>query len=211
MLMSRNIGLKSGKAVVCPGLDEISKIISVSPEVWSRTCHRQGSWYRKSEKNGQYLIISSFELEGFVQYRQAVITRSDFLLPRPATREEKQEMVEDEEFQSLVPQEWHVISDREKRIWMRWARRLGSEKDWDSLFLTHTATHANFVKPRFFIESDNQIIPYSIDMSANLCSCCLELFQVIGTAWRKKLVAPCAGAVIFSRLPKDSYLLVERP
>jgi len=209
--MSRNIGLKSGKAVVCPGLDEISKITSVSPEVWSQTCHRQGSWYRKSEKNGQYLIISSLELEGFVQYRQAVITRSDFLLPRPATRVEKQEMVEDQEFQSLLPQEWRVISDREKRIWMRWARRLGSEEDWDSLFLTHTANHANFIKPRFFMESDNQIIPYSIDMSANLCSCCLELFQVIGTAWRKKLVAPCAGAVLFSRLPKDRYLLVESP
>jgi len=209
-LMSRNVELKSGKAVVCPGLDEISKIISVSPEVWDQTCHRQGSWYRKSEKNGQYLIISSFELEDFEPYREAVITRSDFLLPRPATREEKQEMVEDEEFQSLVPQEWHVISDREKRIWMRWAWRLGSEEDWDSLFLTHTATHANFIKPRFFIETDGQTIPYSIDMSANLCSCCLELFQVIGTAWRKKLVAPCAGAVIFSRLPKDRYLLVER-
>ena len=209
-LMSRNVGLKSGKAVVCPGLDEISKIISVSPEVWDQTCHRQGSWYRRSQKNGQYLIISSFELEGFEHYKEAVITRSDFLLPRPATREEKQEMVEDEEFRSLIPQEWNTISGIEKRIWMRWARRLGSEEDWDSLFLTHTATHANFIKPRFFIETDGQTIPYSIDMSANLCSCCLELFQVIGTTWRKKLVAPCAGAVIFSRLPKDRYLLVER-
>jgi len=206
-----NIVLKSGKAVVCPGLDEISKIISVSPDVWDETCHRQGSWYRKSEKNGRYLIISSFELEGFEHYREAVITRSDFLLPRPATREEKEEMVEDEEFKCLIPQEWHIISDLEKRIWMRWARRLGSEEDWDTLFLTHTATHANFIKPRFFIESDGQTIPYSIDRSANLCSCCLELFQVIGTTWHKKLVAPCAGALIFSRLPKDRYLLVERP
>ena len=209
-LMSRNVGLKSGKAVVCPGLDEISKIISVSPEVWDQTCHRQGSWYRRSQKNGQYLIISSFELEGFEQHKEAVITRSDFLLPRPATREEKQEMVEDEEFRSLIPQEWNILSDLEKKIWMRWARRLGSEEDWDSLFLTHTATHANFIKPRFFIETDGQTIPYSIDMSANLCSCCLELFQVIGATWCKKLVAPCAGAVIFSRLPKDKYLLVER-
>jgi len=205
------VELKSGKAVVCAGLDEISKIISISPEVWGQTCHRQGSWYRESEKNGQYLIISSFELEGFEYGKEAIITRSDFLLPRPATREEKQEMVEDEEFKSLIPQEWHVISDLEKRIWMRWARRLGSEEEWDSLFLTHTATHANFIKPRFFIESDGQRVPYSIDRSANLCSCCLEVFQVIGATWRKKLVAPCAGAVIFSRLPKDRYLLVERP
>ena len=209
--MNQDIKLKSGKAVVCAGLDEISKIISVPPEVWNSTCRRQGSWYRKSEKNGRYLIISSFELEGFEQYKEAIITRSDFLLLRAATREEKEEMVEDEEFRSLIPQEWYIITDLEKRIWMRWARELGSEEDWNSLFLTHTASHSNFIKPRFFIESNGQKIPYSIDRSANLCSCCLELFQVIGNAWHKKLVAPCAGAVIFSRLPKDRYLLVERP
>jgi len=210
-LMSQNIKLKSGKAVICPGLDEISKIISVSPEVWNGTCQRQGSWYRKSKKNGQYLIISSFELDGYERFKEAVITRSDFLLPRPATREEKKEMVENEEFKSIVPKEWYVVSDLEERLWTRWARRLGSEEDWDSLFLTHTANHANFIKPRFFIESDGQKIPYSIDGSANLCSCCLELFHVIGDRFSKKLVAPCSGAVIFSRLPKDRYLMVERP
>jgi len=210
-LDSRNIRLKSGKAVVCTGLDEITKIISVSPEVWDGTCRRQGSWYRRSDKSGQYLIISSFELDGFERHKAAVITQSDFFLPRRVTRQEKGEMVRDEEFKVLVPEEWYAVSDIEKRLWTRWARRLGSEEDWDSLFLTHTACHANFIKPRFFIESDGQKVPYSIDRSANLCSCCLELFQVVGTAWRKKLVAPCAGAVIFSRLPKDRYLLVEKP
>lgn len=209
--MDRGITIQSGKRLVCPGLDEINSIVSVSPEVWSATCRRQGSWYRRSEKNAQYLIISSFELEGLEQSKQATITPSDFLLPRPATREEKHDMVEDEEFKSLIPAEWHVISDLEKRIWMRWARRSGSELDWDELFLTHTANHANFMKPRFFIESDGQAIPYSIDRSANLCSCCLELFQVIGDQWAKKLVSPCAGALIFPRLPRDRYLLVERP
>jgi hypothetical protein len=97
-LDSSNIRLKSAKAVVCTGLDEITKIISVSPDVWDGTCKRQGSWYRRSDKNGQYLIISSFELEGFERYKAAVITRSDFLLPRLVTREEKEEMVRDEEF-----------------------------------------------------------------------------------------------------------------
>ncbi len=209
--MDRDIRVQSGKRVVCAGLDEISGIVSVSPEVWSATCRRQGSWYRKSGKAGLYLIISSFELEGLERSRQAVITPSKFLLPRPATREQKEGMVEDDEFKSLIPREWHVTSDLEKRIWMRWAKRSGSELEWDQLFLTHTANHANFIKPRFFIESGGQTIPYSIDRSANLCSCCLELFQVIGDTWRKKLVSPCAGALIFPRLPRDRYLLVERP
>ena len=95
-LDSGNIRLKSGKAVVCTGLDEITKIISVSPEVWDGTCRRQGSWYRRSDKSGQYLIISSFELDGFERHKAAVITRSDFLLPRRVTRQEKGEMVRDE-------------------------------------------------------------------------------------------------------------------
>jgi len=210
VLADRGIKLKKGKAVVCPGLDEITKIISVAPEVWRGTCQRQGSWYRRSAKNGLHLIISSFDLEGFETYREATITRSDFILPRPATGDEKQEMVEDEEFRSSVPKEWYIVSDLEKRLWTRWARRLGSEDEWDTLFLTHTATHANFIKPRFFIRKDGHIIPYSIDRSANLCSCCLELFGVIGGRWEKKLVSPCAGAVVFSRLEKDRYLLVER-
>ena len=120
-------------------------------------------------------------------------------------------MVEEEEFRFSVPEEWYIVSDLEKRLWTKWARRLGSEAEWDTLFLTHTATHANFIKPRFFIEEGDRIIPYSIDQSANLCSCCLELFGVIGERWKKKLVAPCAGAVIFSRLEKDRYLLVESP
>jgi len=210
-LADRGIKLKSGKAVVCPGLDEITKIISVAPEVWRGTCQRQGTWYKKSAKNGLYLIISSFGLEGFEPYKHAVITRSDFILPNPATRKEKQEMIEDEGFRPSVPKEWYEVSDFEKRLWIRWARRLGSEDDWDTLFLTHTANHANFTKPRFFLEEDGHIIPYSIDRSANLCSCCLELFGVIGEEWKKKLVAPCSGAVVFSRLKKDRYLLVETP
>jgi hypothetical protein len=210
-LADRGIKLKSGKAVVCPGLDEITKIISIAPEVWSGTCQRQGTWYKRSAKNGLYLIISSFGLEGFEPYKQAVITRSDFILPNPATRKEKQEMIEDEGFRPSVPKEWYEVSDFEKRLWIRWARRLGSEDDWDTLFLTHTANHANFTKPRFFLEEDGHIIPYSIDRSANLCSCCLELFGVIGEEWKKKLVAPCSGAVVFSRLEKDRYLLVETP
>ena len=209
-LTHSKIKLKKGKALVCPGLDEISKVISVGPEVWDSTCHRQGSWYRESKKNGQYLIISSLELEHFEPYKEAIITRSNFTLPRSASKEEMEEMVRDKEFKLLIPEEWNSISDLEKRIWIRWARRSGSDADWDTLFLTHTANHANFIKPRFFIEENGQRIPYSINTSANLCSCCLELFQVIGNNHPTKLVSPCAGALIFSRLPKDRYLLVER-
>mgnify|MGYP000047008739 CR=1 FL=1 len=62
----------------------------------------------------------------------------------------------------------------------------------------------------FFIRDEENIIPYSIDRSAHLCSCCVELFQVLGDEFERKLVAPCPGATIFARLKPDRYLLVEK-
>ncbi|MDQ1336608.1 MAG: hypothetical protein QG552_3558, partial [Thermodesulfobacteriota bacterium] len=99
----------------------------------------------------------------------------------------------------------------EKRIYLRWAKRLGSNvEDYDFLYQSHTANHANFIHPRFFVEENGLKIPYSIDRSAHLCSCCVELFQVLGANFERKFVAPCPGATIFARLKPDRYLLVER-
>jgi len=113
-LESRGTKLKHAKGIVCTPLDKINKITSVAPEIWDETCCRQGSWYRTSDKNGLYLIVSAFELDGFEARRAAV-----------------------------------------------------------------------------------------------LCSCCVELFQVLGSEFKNKLVAPCPGATIFARLKPNRYLLVE--
>ena len=208
---ARQIKMRSAKGVVCPPLNEKNKISTVEPEVWDDICGRQGSWYRVSEKNGLYLVISSFELTEYEDKKEAIITLSEFNPPRFATVEEKKNMVNDPEFMEKIPSKWSEVNEADKNFFLRWARRLGSDvEDYDFLFLTHTANHANFIKPRFFIEEDQKIIPYSIDRSAHLCSCCLELFQVLGNKYSKKLVSPCAGAAIFARLKPDQYLLVER-
>ncbi len=210
-LVLTGVRLKSTKGVVCTPLDRINKIASVGPEVWNDACARQGSWYRSSEKKGLYLIVSSFPLGGYEEHKAAIITESDFAPPRPATREEKEALVAAPGFERLVPSEWQGVDDREKRTYLRWAGRLGSDlEDYDFLYLSHTANHANFIVPRFFIRDANGIIPYSIDRSAHLCSCCVELFQILGGEYEKKLVAPCPGATIFARLEPDRYLLVEK-
>ena len=72
----RGVRIGSAKGVVCTPLDAINKISSVAPEVWGDTCARQGSWYRASDKNGLYLVISSFELEGYENKKAARITKS---------------------------------------------------------------------------------------------------------------------------------------
>lgn len=210
-LAARNIKLKSAKGIVCTPLDEINKISSVAPDVWDGTCCRQGSWYRTSDKNGLYLIVSSFELKEFRDQKAAIISESNFVPPRLASLKDKRALFEDSSLKSRIPEEWKHVEDIERRIYIRWARRLGSDvQDYDFLYLSHTANHANFINPRFFIRDDNGIIPYSLDRSAHLCSCCVELFQVLGSEYKKKIVAPCPGATIFARLKPDRYLLVKK-
>jgi len=211
-LKERGIRVSTAKGVVCTPLDEMNRISIVPAHVWNETCARPGSWYRKSGRNGLSLVVSSFDVESIRRRKAAVITRSDFVPPRGATLQEKKEMTRESDFESLIPHEWGLVSEREQRIYLRWAARLGSDvKEYSFLFLTHTANHANFINPRFFLEHNGYRVPYSIDVSAHICSCCLELFQVLGSQHRRKLVRPCPGAVIFARLKPNGYLLVESP
>lgn len=210
-LASQDIEMISAEGIVCRPLDGVDEISSVAPEVWNQTCSRQGSWYRASDKNGLYLVISSFELEGYEDKKAATITESDFDPPRLAKPEEKKAMIDDPQFAKQIPAEWQEASDTEKRIFLRWARRFDSGvKDFEDLHLSHTANHANFIRPRFFVKEKGCIIPYSIDRTAHLCSCCLELFQVLGAQHKKKLVAPCPGATFFGRRKPNRYLLVQK-
>lgn len=210
-LTSQNIKVKTAKGIVCTPLDIINKISIVPPDVWNDTCGRQGSWYRTSDKKGLYLVISSFELENHADRRTAVITESDFVPPQLASLEDKAALYQDPYLKERMPEDWKHVEETEKRIYLRWARRLGSDvQDYDFLYQSHTANHANFIHPRFFVRENGLKIPYSIDRSAHLCSCCVELFQVLGPDFKKKLVAPCPGATIFARLKPDRYLLVER-
>jgi hypothetical protein len=210
-LRAAGLRLKSAKGVACTPLDEMNKISSVSPEVWTRTCARQGSWYRASPKSGLHLIISSFELDRAKYTKEATITKSDFRPPRYADEKEKMEMIRDTDFARKIPAEWQTISEAEKGTYLRLAKKLGSSVEYfDFLYLSHTANHANFIAPRFFVTQQEGLIPYSIDRSAHLCSCCLELFQILGQEYPRKLVAPCPGATIFARLNPDEYLLVEK-
>jgi hypothetical protein len=209
---SKGINIKSAKGIVCTPLDRINKISVVAPEVWDETCSRQGSWYRASDKRGLYLVVSSFELDDFYHRKSSTIRPAGFRPPRLADTRDKREMIMDPEFSERVPEGWKKVDEFERRIYLRWAKRLGSEiEDFDYLYLSQTANHANFIKPRFYVVEDGKMIPYSIDRSAHLCSCCLELFQVIGEEHSKKLVAPCPGATIFARLEPDEYLIVEKP
>ena len=55
------------------------------------------------------------------------------------------------------------------------------------------------------MRENGETVPYSIDLSERLCSCCLELYNVLGRKFRKKLVRPCLGALFFARMERDRY------
>ncbi|MBN2126092.1 MAG: hypothetical protein JW821_17470 [Deltaproteobacteria bacterium] len=211
-LKERGQAARIARGVVCTPLDERNRISIVPPSVWGETCSRQGSWYRQSDRNPLFLVVSSFGLDSFEEKKEAVITRSDFQPLRQATAEEKAMLVQDPDFAKCIPPEWNRVGEIEKKTYLRWAAKFGSHTtEYDFLFLSHTANHANFLRPRFYIEDQKGPIPYSIDRTAHLCSCCLELFQVLGREHVRKLVRPCPGAALFSRLQPDRYLLVEKP
>ena len=183
----------------------------VPPIAWNGTCSRQGSWYRQSEKKNMFLLVSNRQLLDSEIRLQAVITESNFYPPRIASEQEKMALVADSVSKKRLPEEWSQISSSEKRIYLRWAKRLGSNLDeFNTLFLSQTANHSNFIRPLLYIEDGNGTkIPYSIDCSAHLCSCCVELFDIVGARHPKKLVAPCPGAVICTGLKPNRYLMVE--
>jgi len=69
----------------------------VPPGIWSETCRRPGSWYRNSDRNGLYLVVSPVELDILPGRREGMVTRSDF---NPPARHpgQKEELVRDPEF-----------------------------------------------------------------------------------------------------------------
>jgi hypothetical protein len=212
-LLARGIKVKTVRGVVCPALDRSASVSSISPKTWNQTCARQGNWYRTSDKNERYLIVSPEPIGDLDGRCVAVITASAFTPPRLATAAEEAEMARDPSLKRHIPDGWYRVRYGEKKAFLRWANHIGSTAGgFRALFLAQTANHANFISPRFFVwDNHGNAVPYSLDRSAHLCSCCLELFQVIGSHFKKKLVAPCPGAVRFARLDPDRYFLVERP
>jgi hypothetical protein len=210
-LSGQGIRLKSAKGVTCTPLDELNKIASVDPAVWDAHCARAGTWYKSSDKKGRYLIVSSFELKGYEKQGATVIRPSDFTPQRELNHKEKEELAHMPEFSDRMPPGWQDVKEKEKRIYLRWAAKLGSSvRDFDILLLSQSANHANFIRPRFFVEKNGLRVPYSIDHSSHLCSCCLEFYDVLGDDYRQKLVRPCPGAVFYARLEADQYFLVDK-
>jgi hypothetical protein len=204
------------KKAVCLPLSTRTKVGYVTPDAWSgfETCRRQLSWYANSEYAGRYLLISSTEIRqyGISATPAVIITRSDFHPPRlpPMGDAMIQRMSNSLEFQRICPPEFLDIASMGEEAQARWLKIMGIRGiTYPELFVMHCANHANFIQPEYHLETADGCIPSSIGKTKQVCSACLEFYNLIGGNFRKKMVVPCPGAVLFAGMIVNQYYQVE--
>lgn len=134
-----------------------------------------------------------------------------FSLPKLPDREERLKLIEQESYQKAKPPEWENIDAEGPELHHQWLKMMGLRGvSYEELFITHCANHANFIEPIYFIVEENGPVPYSIDKTSHICSACLDFFNIIGTPFRKKIVVPCPGAVLFAGMAANRYYEVLR-
>jgi len=209
---AKGIQLAEEALIPCRVLRASRGLSLLVPKAWEGFCKRRTSWYRFSEKSDQSLVVSNDPLDLLNLGPPILIREADFKPDRLPTSEEVVTLLQSGEFQRRKPSEWDKVQPLEEEFHRRWFTRLNPNEPFDfgKIFLSHSANHANFLDPEFFIHRDGAIVPYSIGNSLHVCSSCLEFFNILGETWELKYVVPCIGAFQFAHLPVDHYLEVKR-
>ncbi len=197
--------------IPCRVLRTSREISYCAAPAWDGFCKRRTSWYEKSGKAGKFLVVSNTPFEYLNIGNPIIITESDFIPPRLPSPDELPQLIKAQEFQNKKPSIWEKVDPLDKQFYQTWFERHRPNElfDFDKIFAYHSANHANFLKPKFFVKLDGATVPYSIADSLHVCSSCLEFFNILGGQWKVKYVTPCIGAVMFARLPANRYFEVN--
>ncbi len=208
---SRDRGLQTTheRHLPCRVLRESAKVGCIHPEAWEAMCKRKTSWYFESPRKGKVLIVrdAAIDLRGLDDV--SFIACSPFEPPFLPSYDQILTLAQSLEYLREKPSDWDRVEPQERTIHERWLRRFGVDASFDDVLLYHSANHANFCEPRFFVCEEGVTVPYSIAGSTHVCSSCLEFFGILGERWPIKYVVPCLGAVQFGRLTRDRYFRVE--
>lgn len=199
------------RKAVCIPLSKRADVGIVPPVTWKNAslCKRPLTWYWISPLAGKYLVISTHDLAAFGCERPIVLQAATFRPPRMPDDREKQRLISRRSYLDAKPRQWDRLDEEDPGAQERWMRVMGIRgKKFADLFLTHCANHANFLEPEYFVRAGGSIVPYSIGKTQEVCSACLEFFNVIGGRFSRKLVVPCPGAVIYAGLPVNRYIEV---
>jgi len=210
-LKKQGISVMEESRIPCRVLRPSLEMGVVIPSAWDGFCKRRTSWYRQSEKARNFLIVSRSLQRVSDVGNPIVIVDSDLNPDRLPTLEEMASLVKSEEYRKKKPPEWDRPEPPERDFYQRWFERHRENEpfDFDKILLSHSANHANFLDPEYFVTLNGVKAPYSIANGIHVCSSCLEFFNILGNQWPVKYVAPCIGAVQFAHLPMDRYCKVE--
>jgi hypothetical protein len=188
------------------------KAVYASPSVFNRICVRQGSWYKKSDRNGKYLLLSPVKLpHQFDSYLDAEIDESNFVPDKLPGKNELISIVEAEEYKEQRPEQWEKKTAFDAimfKVLFTINRCWGRGENLKTYWLSHRANHANFVANRVNTNIDGEKVPYSISENAGVCSSCVEFFNIANKDQRK-LVRACPGSITFGGAKRDVYLDVR--
>jgi hypothetical protein len=183
-------------------------LVYAPPEVWSRLCVRQGSWYRHSDRRGQYMLMSDHRLpEALADYLDSEMSESDFAPTSLPTAEVLNTIVSSEEYQSQKPDRWEKIRSTEAllvKLLFLFNRSWGISDNLKKHWLGNRANHANFLSKQVTTDVEGEQVAYSVTNNEGVCSSCVEFFNVIEVDSRK-LVRSCPGAVTFGGAKRDIY------
>ncbi len=210
ILREAGIKLVSSKLTPCQVLRASGNtVVYASPAMWSRVCVRQGSWYRDSRRFGQYMMVSARKLpEELDAYLDAELRESDFMPDALPSTDELQALVDSEAYQTAKPEAWEAKTAMDAFMYktlFTLTRFWGWGDNLKRYWLSHKATHANFLAHHFTTEIDGEAVPYSVATNAGICSSCVEYFNIVDDQSRK-LVRACPGAVTFGGAERDTYL-----
>jgi hypothetical protein len=209
-MQARGIAMLQAKQNACEIL--LADIGFAAPSIWQIICKFDAApWYDASPFAGSYIVASSHELpEDFRPCLAAIISPADFATPAAVSDDEKQGLIYNKIFRGRVPEKWGSFpKETGEAIVAGLQKMFGSQvKTFDELLTTWTAVHANFICPAFRAGADCGGAPYSIADSAHISSCCVELFNMLGSQ-EPQLVRPCIGGVIVKALEKDRYYLMK--
>jgi hypothetical protein len=207
----KGIQLTEEVRIPCRVLKKSMEIGYVTYSAWDGFCKRRTSWYWKSEKSSQFLIVSNTSLGQLGIGNPIIITESNFKPERFPSTDEIPEMIKSKKYQQRKPNTWEKVEPIDTEFYRTWfeRRRPNEPFDFDKIFASHSANHSNFIDPKFFVTQNGGISPYSIADSLRVCSSCMEFFNILGSQWLIKYVVPCIGTVLFAHLPMDQYFEVK--
>ena len=175
----------------------------VAPEVWNLNCrHDAAPWYYASKLNGKYLVVSDNRLSSeYEALLEVIVKESDFTSESYPSKEEIKKLADSPKFKEQRPEGWLGFpEDAKTRLATAFKNNVGIDDSIDDIFKGWDAIHANFMEGKYTIEEEGKHIPYTIADTNHTGSCCVELFNIVGSEFKTKLVKPCLGAKIMKAL-----------